>query len=113
LASTTTAADSFGRLRRILGVGFGLAVNIGSMIGVGILRAPGLVAGHLHTVAVIFAVWILGGLYTLVGASCLTELGALLPQAGGYYVLGRPGQFTIWASADKASQLGRSTGARY
>jgi APA family basic amino acid/polyamine antiporter len=89
LASTTTAADSFGRLRRILGVGFGLAVNIGSMIGVGILRAPGLVAGHLHTVAVIFAVWILGGLYTLVGASCLTELGALLPQAGGYYVYAR------------------------
>jgi APA family basic amino acid/polyamine antiporter len=89
LASTTTAADSFGRLRRILGVGFGLAVNIGSMIGVGILRSPGLVAGHLHTVAMILAVWILGGLYTLVGASCLTELGALLPQAGGYYVYAR------------------------
>ena len=89
MAGTTTAADSFGRLRRILGVGFGLAVNIGSMIGVGILRAPGLVAGHLHTVAVILAVWVLGGLYTLVGASCLTELGALLPQAGGYYVYAR------------------------
>jgi basic amino acid/polyamine antiporter, APA family len=89
LATTTTAADSFGRLRRILGVGFGLAVNIGSMIGVGILRAPGLVAGHLHTVATILVVWVLGGLYTLVGASCLTELGALLPQAGGYYVYAR------------------------
>jgi APA family basic amino acid/polyamine antiporter len=89
LATTTTAADSFGRLRRILGVGFGLAVNIGSMIGVGILRTPGLVAEHLHTVATILAVWLLGGLYTLVGASCLTELGAALPQAGGYYVYAR------------------------
>ena len=89
MTTTTTAADSFGRLRRILGVGFGLAVNIGSMIGVGILRSPGLVAGHLHTVAMILAVWILGGLYTLVGASCMTELGALLPQAGGYYVYAR------------------------
>jgi APA family basic amino acid/polyamine antiporter len=38
---------------------------------------------------VILAVWLLGGLYTLVGASCLTELGALLPQAGGYYVYAR------------------------
>src|SRR5258705_13826983 len=90
LASTTTTADSFGRLRRILGVGFGLAVNIGSMIGIGILRAPGLVAGQLHTAATILVVWLLGGLYTLVGASCLTELGALLPQAGGYYVYARP-----------------------
>jgi APA family basic amino acid/polyamine antiporter len=89
LASTTTAADSFGRLRRILGVGFGLAVNIGSMIGVGILRAPGLVAGQLHTVATILVVWLLGGLYTLVGASCMTELGGAMPQAGGYYVYAR------------------------
>lgn len=89
MASTTTAADSFGRLRRILGVGFGLAVNIGSMIGVGIVRASGQAAGHLHTIAAILAVWLLGGLYTLVGASCLTELGALLPQAGGYYVYAR------------------------
>ncbi|HEX3477737.1 MAG TPA: APC family permease [Kofleriaceae bacterium] len=89
MATSTTAADSFGRLRRILGVGFGLAVNIGSMIGVGILRASGQVAGQLHTVAVILTVWALGGLYTLVGASCLTELGALLPQAGGYYVYSR------------------------
>jgi APA family basic amino acid/polyamine antiporter len=86
---TTTADHSPGRLRRILGVGFGLAVNIGSTIGVGILRAPGLVAGQLHTVGAILAVWILGGLYTLVGASCLTELGAMLPQAGGYYVYAR------------------------
>lgn len=89
MATTTTTADSFGRLRRILGVGFGLAVNIGSMIGVGILRTPGLVAEHLHTVATILAVWVLGGLYTLVGASCMTELGAALPQAGGYYVYAR------------------------
>jgi len=89
LATSTTAADSFGRLRRILGVGFGLAVNIGSMIGVGILRASGQVAGELHTVSTILTVWALGGLYTLVGASCLTELGAALPQAGGYYVYAR------------------------
>jgi basic amino acid/polyamine antiporter, APA family len=89
LTSTTTTADSFGRLRRILGLGFGLAVNIGSMIGVGILRASGQVAGELHTVSTILTVWALGGLYTLIGASCLTELGALLPRAGGYYVYAR------------------------
>jgi APA family basic amino acid/polyamine antiporter len=89
LADSTTTADHIGRLRRILGVGFGLAVNVGSAIGVGILRAPGLVAGQLHTTGTILLVWLLGGLYTLIGASCMTELGAMLPQAGGYYVYAR------------------------
>jgi basic amino acid/polyamine antiporter, APA family len=78
-----------GQLRRILGVGFGLAVIVGSTLGIGILRTPGLVAGQLDTAAAILTVWVAGGLYTLVGSVCLTELGAMLPQAGGYYVYAR------------------------
>jgi APA family basic amino acid/polyamine antiporter len=78
-----------GRLQRILGVGFGLAVTIGSTLGVGILRAPGPVADQLHTPGVILAAWVIGGLYTLLGAVCLTELGTMVPQAGGYYVYAR------------------------
>src|SRR2546428_9848489 len=77
-------------LRRILGVGFGLAVIVGSTVGIGILRTPGLVATQLASPPAILAVWIVGGLYTLLGAVCLTELGAMLPQAGGYYVYARP-----------------------
>ena len=38
------------------------------------------------------------------------QVTADMQQAGGYYVLGRPGRFTIWASADKASRLAGSTG---
>src|SRR5437773_10822262 len=76
-------------LRRILGISFGLAVIIGSTIGIGILRTPGLVAAQLGNRSAILAVWIVGGLYTLLGAVCLTELGAMLPQAGGYYVYAR------------------------
>jgi amino acid transporter len=76
-------------LRRILGVGFGLAVIVGSTLGIGILRAPGLVAGQVSTPAVILALWFAGGLYTLLGAVCLAELGTMLPQTGGYYVYAR------------------------
>src|SRR5437870_5018963 len=76
-------------LRRILGVGFGLAVIVGSTLGIGILRTPGLVASQLASPPAILAVWIVGGLYTLLGSVCLTELGAMLPQAGGYYVYAR------------------------
>ena len=78
-----------GSLRRILGVGFGLAVIIGSTLGIGILRTPGLVAGQLNTPRAILIAWIVGGFYTLLGSVCLTELGTMLPSAGGYYVYAR------------------------
>src|SRR5438034_11016712 len=76
-------------LLRILGISFGLAVIVGSTLGIGILRTPGLVAAQLPNRSTILTVWIVGGLYTLLGAACLTELGAMLPQAGGYYVYAR------------------------
>jgi APA family basic amino acid/polyamine antiporter len=85
-ASTTTARSG---LRRILGLGFGLAVIIGGTLGVGILRAPGLVAGQLHAPAVILGAWVIGGAYTLLSSVCLTELGGMAPEAGGYYVYAR------------------------
>lgn len=85
-----------GHLRRLLGLGFGLAVIVGSTIGVGILRTPGLVAGHLHSSAAILVLWLAGGLYTLLGAVCLAELGTMVPRAGGYYVYARRG-FGNWA----------------
>ena len=88
LNQTATRSTSRG-LIRILGVGFGLAVIVGSTLGVGILRTPGLVAGQLPNATAILAVWIAGGLYTLVGAVCLAELGTMLPEAGGYYVYAR------------------------
>jgi basic amino acid/polyamine antiporter, APA family len=80
------ASQTSGQLRRVFGVGFGLAVSIGATIGVGVLRTPGLVAEQLHLPSVILLFWLAGGIYTLLGASCLTELGVMLPQAGGFYV---------------------------
>src|SRR5215469_17858653 len=84
--SSAMGTEKSGQLRRVLGIGFGLAVSVGATIGVGILRTPGLVAGQVHTPSTILFLWTAAGLYTLLGASCLTELGAMLPQDGGYYV---------------------------
>jgi APA family basic amino acid/polyamine antiporter len=75
-----------GQLRRVLGLGFGLAVSVGATIGVGILRTPGLIAEQFPFPLAIVLLWIAGGMFTLLGASALTELGVMLPQAGGYYV---------------------------
>ncbi len=75
-----------GRLLQILGVGFGLAVIIGNTIGAGILRNPGEVAGHLPIVWMFLGVWIVGGLYALLGAFSIAELGTMIPRSGGQYV---------------------------
>jgi APA family basic amino acid/polyamine antiporter len=76
-------------MKRLLGLGFGLAVIVGGTLGIGILRTPGLVAAALPSRGAILAVWLVGGVYTLLGAICLTELGTMMPVAGGYYVYAR------------------------
>ncbi len=83
------AESRSGNLLRILGVGFGLAVGVGSTIGTGILRTPGEVAGYLGNGWLIFAVWLIGGIYALLCSSSVTELGCMLPRAGGWYVYSR------------------------
>jgi APA family basic amino acid/polyamine antiporter len=76
-------------LLRVLGVGFGLAVTIGNTIGAGIFRAPGEVARHLPDPWLFLAVWVAGGLYALLGAIQIAELGAMMPRSGGQYVFAR------------------------
>jgi hypothetical protein len=78
-----------GQLLRILGVGFGIAVGIGNTIGSDILRTPGEVANYLGSGWLIFVVWLLGGIYALLCSSSVTELGCMLPRAGGWYVYSR------------------------
>jgi APA family basic amino acid/polyamine antiporter len=81
----SSSSDS-GKLLRILGVGFGLAVTIGGTIGMGILRTPGEIAAQLPTTKLFIGVWILGGVYALLGALTVAELGTMIPRSGGWYV---------------------------
>ena len=75
-----------GELLKILGISFGLAVIIGNIIGSGILRTPGEVAAKLPNPWLFIGVWIAGGLYALLGALSVAELGAMIPRSGGQYV---------------------------
>src|SRR5213080_1649765 len=79
-------SQSSGTLLRVLGVGFGLAVTIGGTIGMGILRTPGEVAKQLPTPTLFIGIWIVGGVYALLGAISVAELGAMIPRSGGFYV---------------------------
>ena len=78
-----------GHLLRILGLAFGLAVVIGGVVGQGILRTPGIVAGALPEPSWILALWVLGGIVILIDACALVELGSSIPRAGGPYAFVR------------------------
>jgi APA family basic amino acid/polyamine antiporter len=80
---------SRGRLLRILGVGFGLAVIVGNTIGAGIFRAAGDVAANLPHAGLFLAAWAAGGLYAFLGAIQIAELATMLPRSGGQYVFSR------------------------
>lgn len=73
----------------MLGVGFGLSVIIGNTIGAGIFRAPGAIARELPDPLLFLGVWIIGGIYALLGAISLAELGTMIPHSGGQYVFAR------------------------
>jgi basic amino acid/polyamine antiporter, APA family len=73
------------RLRRVLGLVFGLAVVVGGIIGSGIMRAPGVVALGLHSVPLTLLLWAVGGGVAMVTAMPLVEAGAEIPRAGGSY----------------------------
>jgi len=78
-----------GHLLRVLGVGFGLAVIIGNTIGAGIFKAPGAIAEQLPATTPFLLVWVAGGLYALLGAISVAELGTMIPRSGGQYVFSR------------------------
>ncbi len=58
---------------------------IGIVIGVGIFKAPSLVAFHTGNAILFFAVWLAGGAISLIGALCYAELAAAYPHPGGDY----------------------------
>lgn len=62
-----------------------VVIMVGLVVGIGIFRTPSLVAANVESEFAFIAVWIAGGLITLIGALCYAELSAAHPHAGGEY----------------------------
>jgi amino acid transporter len=91
-ASSVPAADAWGeRLPRRLGLLSAWAVAVGTTIGSGIFRTPGVVAGRVDEPALFVGGWVLGGVLALAGALTYAELAAMYPRTGGMYVYIREG----------------------
>jgi basic amino acid/polyamine antiporter, APA family len=89
--------------RASLSVIDGVSIMVGIVIGIGIFKLPSLVAANVSDATTFIAVWIVGGLITLVGALVYAELAAAYPSTGGEYhflsrALGQPTAFMFaWA----------------
>ena len=88
-STVASAAAAKGKLLRVLGVGFGIAVALGSSVGAGIMRTPATIAAVLPSAWLILLAWVVGGVYSLFGAWSLSEVGAMIPSAGAYYTIAR------------------------
>lgn len=79
------SSNASGTLLRVLGLPFGLAAIVGGMVGAGILRTPGLVAGQLFSPVWILSMWTAGAVLVAITALAYVELGSAIPCAGGPY----------------------------
>jgi APA family basic amino acid/polyamine antiporter len=59
---------------------------VGSVIGSGIFRKPGVMAAEVGSPTLLLGVWVLAGVITLFGALTNAEISGLIPETGGQYV---------------------------
>ena len=62
-----------------------MVLIVGLVIGAGIFRAPSVVAANSPDATWFFGAWVLGGVISLIGALCYSELSSTFPNAGGDY----------------------------
>ena len=58
---------------------------VGIIIGAGIFQTSPGIAANTPSLAILFSVWVAGGVLSMLGAFCYAELGATYPNAGGDY----------------------------
>lgn len=82
-------SDTQHQSKRILGTGFSLAITVGGIIGLGILRTPGEIADVVTDPFIFVLLWVVGGLFALLTANVVAELVGMTPRSGGSYALVR------------------------
>jgi amino acid transporter len=77
--------------KQLLSVPDGIFLVAGMVIGIGIFKLPGLVAGAAASGTHFFLAWIIGGVACLCGALVYAELASRYPETGGEYAFLRRG----------------------
>jgi amino acid transporter len=71
--------------RRTLSVFDACTMIVGLIVGAGVFGTPSIVAGAMNDEALVIAVWVAGGVFSIIGALCYAELATAFPSAGGEY----------------------------
>jgi APA family basic amino acid/polyamine antiporter len=88
-SSETTLGATDQGLKRGLPARFALAVTVGGIIGLGILRGPGEIAAVVRDPYLYLSLWLFGGLFVLLSTAVVVELVGMTPRSGGTYALVR------------------------
>jgi basic amino acid/polyamine antiporter, APA family len=72
--------------KHLLSVPDGIFLMVGMVVGVGIFKAPAIVAGNTAGPTEFMLAWLLGGIVSLCGALVYAELSSRHPETGGEYV---------------------------
>jgi APA family basic amino acid/polyamine antiporter len=74
------------RLIPTLGLFSATMLVAGGVIGSGIFRKPGVMAAQVGSPELLMAVWLLGGIISLMGTLSNAELASMMPATGGQYL---------------------------
>ena len=85
------------QLRRHLGLFDATTIVAGSMIGSAIFFGLSIMADYVMTPGILIGLWIIGGVFTVLGAIACSELAAMFPHSGGQYVYLREAFGDFWA----------------
>jgi len=99
-------------LSKKIGYWSATAIIVGSIIGSGVFMKPASMAGQLGSPIWLTVVWIIAGLFSLMGALVYAELGAMMPETGGIYVYFRKmfGDFVAYLYGWAAFSVMNTTG---
>lgn len=83
--------------QRTIGLSTATAIVITTIIGSGIFMRPAEMAALLGSPVLIFAAWIIAGVFTMFSAMVLAEVAAMVPETGGNYAFMRHMYGDFWA----------------
>ncbi|KAA3673559.1 uncharacterized protein DEA37_0000481 [Paragonimus westermani] len=73
------------KLEKSIGLLSSITIIVGSVIGSGIFVSPSGILHHTNSFGASIVIWILCGVFSLLGAYCYAELGSMMPRSGADY----------------------------